>query len=146
MGIAAEVVEEFFGGTKRPFWVDIPAFMPQGLDEMIEAPRIRGLSGEDEFLFLEGTFEGFQEFFTEGDAERFIVEEEAFAGGDVAGLIEGEGTLGEEAMEVEMVIQLLVPAMEHEGKTRGTTEVAVGESREGLGYGFEQEVQQDPLV
>jgi hypothetical protein len=31
MGIAAEVVEELFRRTKRPFRVDIPAFVPQGL-------------------------------------------------------------------------------------------------------------------
>lgn len=127
MGIAAEVVEEFFGGTKRAFRVDIPAFVPQGFDEMIEAPRIGGFSGEDEFVFLEGTFEGFQEFSAEDAAQRIIVEEEAFAGGDPAGLVEGEGTSGEEAMEVEMVIQLLIPGMEDEGKARGTVEVGVSE-------------------
>ena len=113
---------------------------------MIEAPGIRGVSGEDEFLFFEGPFEGFQEFSAEGDAQRFIVEEEAFAAGEVAGLIEGEGALGEEAMEVEMVIQLLVPGMEHEGKAWGAVEVGVGELHEGLGDGFEQQVQKHPLV
>ena len=76
---------------------------------MIEAPRIRGFSREDEFLFLKGAFEGFEEFSTEDDAQRFIVEEEAFAGGDVAGVVEGESPLGEEAMEVEMVISIVDP-------------------------------------
>ena len=31
MGIPAEVIEKLFGRTERPFWVDIPAFVPQGL-------------------------------------------------------------------------------------------------------------------
>ena len=31
MGIAAEVIEEFLGGTEGRFRVHIPAFVPQGL-------------------------------------------------------------------------------------------------------------------
>ena len=141
MGIAAEVIEELLRRTKRPFRVDIPAFVPQGLDELVEASRIGSFSGEDEFVFFEGTFEGFEEFSAEDGAQRIIVEEEAFAGRDVAGLVEGEGSLGEEAMEVEMVIQLLIPGMQDEGKARGTAEVSVGEFHEDFGDGFEQEVQ-----
>jgi hypothetical protein len=141
MSISGEVIEKFFGGTKRPFWVDIPGFVPQGLNEMIKAPGIGGFSGQDEFLFFEGTFEGFQESSTKDAAQRFIVEEEGLASGDPAGLVEGEGTLGEEAVEVEMVIQLLIPGMEDEGEARGTMEVCVREFHEDFGDGFEQEVQ-----
>ncbi len=98
VGIMAEVVEEFFGGTERRFRVDIPELSPQWLYEMIEASRIRGFVGQDEFLFAEGSFEGFQEFCAEDDAEGFVVEEEAFACGDPAGLVEREGSSGKEAV------------------------------------------------
>lgn len=146
MGIAAEVIEELFRRTERPFRVDIPGFVPQGLDELVEASRIGSFSREDEFLFLEGAFEGFEEFSTEDDAQRFIVEEEAFTGRDPAGVVEGEGSLGEEAMEVEMVLQLLIPGMQHQSKARGAVEVCVGEFHEDFGDDFEQEVQKDPFV
>ncbi len=57
VGITAEVVEEFFGRSERRFGIDVPEFMPQGVDELVEAPLIGSFVGEDEFLFAEGLFE-----------------------------------------------------------------------------------------
>ena len=100
LGITAEVIEEFFGGSERRFGIDIPEFVPQRFDELVAAPGIGGFSREDEFLFAEGSFEGFQEFSAQDDAESFDMEEEAFACGDPAGLVERQGSSGEEAVKV----------------------------------------------
>ncbi len=58
---------------------------------------------------------------------RTAPEEEVFAGGDPAVLIEREHSFWEEAMEVEVVLELLIPGMQDTDKAWGSPKVSASE-------------------
>jgi len=85
--------------------------------------------------------EPLDELAAEDRTQGFDMEEEAFAGWDPAGMVEGESATGKQAVEVEVAFELLIPGVEDEGKGWGAVEVAAGEFQQGLRDRFEQEVQ-----
>ncbi len=113
--VAGKVLEQMLGRAKRLFGVDVPAFFSQSFEQQAKVPRISqgsGLAWEDEFLLIEGLFEKVEELTLENHTECFYGEEEVFAGGNPTSLIERQSSLGDEAVEVEVVLELLVPGME----------------------------------
>ena len=115
MDVAGEVVEEVLGRAERLFGVDVPTFFSQSFEQQAKVGSISqgsGLAWEDEFLLIEGLFEKVEELTLENHTECFYGEEEVFAGGNPTSLIERQSSLGDEAVEVEVVLELLVPGME----------------------------------
>ncbi len=115
MDVAAEVIEQMLGRAERFFDVDVPRFFSQSFEQQAKVPRIgqgSGFAWEAEFVLIEGLLEKVEELTPEDDAERFDTEEEVFAGGNPTSLIERQSSLGDEAVEVEVVLELLVPGME----------------------------------
>jgi len=110
--VSAEVIEQMLGRAERLFGVDVPRFFSQSFEQQAKVPRISqgsGFAWEDEFVLVEGLLEIVEELTAEDDAERFDTEEEVFAGGDPVVLIEREHSFWEQAVEVEVVLELLVP-------------------------------------
>ncbi len=123
MDVAGEVVEEVLGRAERLFGVDVPTFFSQSFERQAKVGSIsqgRGLAWEDEFLLIEGLFEKVEELTLENHTECFYGEEEVFAGENPTSLIERQISLGDEAMEVEVVLELLVPGMEDTDKAWGS--------------------------
>ncbi len=115
MDVAAEVLEEVLGRAERLFGVDVPAFFSQSFEQQAKVGSISqgsGLAWEDKLLLIEGLLEKVEELALENHTECFYGEEEVFAGGDPTSLIERQSSLGDEAVEVEVVLELLVPGME----------------------------------
>ena len=115
MDIAGEVLEEMLGRAERLFGVDVPTFFSQSLEQQTKVGSISqgsGLAWEDKLLLIEGLLEKVEELALENHTECFYGEEEVFAGGDPTSLIERQSSLGDEAVEVEVVLKLLVPGME----------------------------------
>ena len=115
MDVAAEVVEQMLGRAERLFGVDVPTFFSQSFKQQVKVGSIsqgRGFAWEDEFLLIESLLEKVEELALEDHTECFYGEEEIFAGGDPTSLIERQSSLGDEAVEVEVVLELLVPGME----------------------------------
>ncbi len=115
MDVAGEVVEEVLGRAERLFGVDVPTFFSQSFEQQAKVGSISqgsGLAWEAEFLLFESLFEKVEELALEDHTECFYGEEEVFVGGDPTSLIEGQSSLGDEAVEVEVVLKLLVPGME----------------------------------
>ncbi len=115
MDIAAKVIEQMFRRPKRLFGVDDPRLLAQLFEQVVEGFRIgqrSGLAWEAKLFLLEGLFEQVQELALENDTEGLDTEEEVFTGRDPAVLIEREHSFWEEAMEVEVVLELLVPGMQ----------------------------------
>ncbi len=115
MDVAGEVLEEVLGRAERLFGVDVPRFFPQSFEHQAKVGSISqgsGFAWEDEFVLIEGLFEKVEELTAEDDAEGFDTEEEVFASGNPTRLIERQSSLGDEAVEVEVVLELLVPGME----------------------------------
>ena len=95
---------------------------------------------------MEGRFEKVQELATEDGAQGFDTEQEVIAGGDPAVLIDREHSFWEQAMEVKVVSELLVPGMQDEGKTRSSLKVILSKFQEGLGDGLKQEFEEQFFV
>ncbi len=130
MDVATEVVEQMLGRAERLFGVDVPMFFSQSFEQQAEIGSISqggGFSWEDEFLLIEGLLEKVEELTPEYDAEGFDTEEEVFAGRNPTSLIERKSTLGEEAVEVEVVLELLVPGMQDTDKAWGSPKVSASE-------------------
>jgi hypothetical protein len=147
--VAAKVVEQMFRRAKRLFGVDDPRCFSQSFDQQPKVGRIAqgsGFSWEDELVLIEGLLEKVEELTLEDDAEGFDTEEEVFAGGDPAVLIERQSSFWEEAMEVEVVVELLIPGVQDEDKARGSLKMSLSKFQEGLGDSLEQEIEEDSFV
>ena len=130
MDVAAKVIEQMFRRPKRLFGVDDPRLLVQLFDQVVEGFRIgqrSGLTWEAKLFLLEGLFEQVQELALEHDTEGLDTEEEVFTGGDPTGLIEREHSFWEEAVEVEVVLELLVPGMQDTDKAWGSPKVSARE-------------------
>ena len=130
MDVAAKVIEQMFRRPKRLFGVDDPRLLAQLFEQVVEGSRIgqgSGLTWEDELVLIECLLEKVEKLTLEDDTEGFDTEEEVFAGGDPAGLIEREHSFWKEAMEVEVVLELLVPGMQDTDKAWGSPKVSASE-------------------
>ncbi len=130
MDVAGEVVEEVLGRAEGLFGVDVPTFFSQSFEQQAKVPRIgqgSGLAWEAEFLLIEGLLEKVEELALEDYTECFYGEEEVFAGGNPTSLIERQSSLGDEAVEVEVVLKLLVPGMEDQDKAWGSPKMSASE-------------------
>ncbi len=97
-------------------------------------------------MLIEGLLEEVEELSAEDDAEGFDTEEEVFAGGDPAVLIERQHSIWEQAMEVEVVFELLIPGVQDTDKAWGSPKVSASEGLESLGDGLKQEVEEESFV
>ncbi len=130
MDVAGEVLEEVLGRAERLFGVDVPRFFSQSFDQQAKVGPISqgsGFAWEAEFVLIKGLFEKVEELTAEDDAEGFDTEEEVFAGGNPTSLIERQSSLGDEAVEVEVVLKLLVPGMEDQDKAWGSPKMSASE-------------------
>ncbi len=130
MDVAAEVVEQMLGRTERLFGIDVPTFFSQSFEQQAEVGSISqggGFAREAEFVLIERLLEKVEELTPEDDAEGFDTEEEVFASGNPTSLIERQSSLGDEAVEVEVVLELLVPGMEDQDKAWGSPKMSASE-------------------
>ena len=130
MDVAAEVVEQMLGRAKRLFGVDVPTFFSQSFEQQVKIGSIsqgRGVAWEDEILLIESLLEKVEELALEDHTECFYGEEEIFAGGDPTSLIERQSSLGDEAVEVEVVLELLVPGMKDQDKAWSSPKMSASE-------------------
>jgi len=113
--VAAKVIEQMLRRTERLFGVNDPRLLVQLFEQVVEGFRIgqrSGLTWEAKLFLLEGLFEQVQELALEHDTEGLDTEEEVSTRGDPVVLIERQHSFWEEAMEVEVVLELLVPGMQ----------------------------------
>ena len=84
----------------------------------------------------------------EESAEYAHRQEETRSAGDPTGVVEGEPTGGNEAMQVRMVAQVLAPGMEYGEHSDAGTEMAwiSGDLQQGLGGGAKQQVVEQALI
>jgi len=78
-------------------------------------------------VLIEGLLEKVKELSVEDDAERFDTAEEVFTGGDPAVLIERQSTGRDKAVEVEVVLELLIPGVQDTDKAWGSLKVSTSE-------------------
>ena len=130
MDVAAKVIEQMLRRPKRLFDVDDPRLLVQLFEQVVEGFRIgqrSGLTWEAKLFLLEGLFEQVQELALEDNTEGLDTEQEVFTGRDPTGLIEREHSFWEEAVEVEVVLELLIPGVQDTDKAWGSPKVSASE-------------------
>ena len=78
-------------------------------------------------MLFESLLEKVEELALEDRTECFYGEEEVFAGGDPTSLIERQSTGRDKAVEVEVVLELLVPGMQDTDKAWGSPKMSASE-------------------
>ena len=117
MGVAAEVVEEFFGPGERGLGIDDPGFMAQLGQQAMKGFAVgeRGhgsdSAGKDQALIVEQLPQTVQELGAEDLAESADGKEELGLGRQPAGTVACQRPAGDEAVDVEMRAELLIKEM-----------------------------------
>ncbi len=115
MGIAAEIVENFFWSAERRLGVDDPWVFIKLSEQAVESClglESSGLARENELMPGKGLAEGVDILAAEDGGKSFDGEEEIFWGGDPAVAVIRQGAGGDEAVEMEMGLEFLVPGVE----------------------------------
>jgi hypothetical protein len=116
VGVAAEIAENLLRATKGWFAVDHPVVAEEGAEERSESLRFHQklkVPIEAEFTVGEGPLESIYELATEDPTQNFHGEEEAIAGFDPAPVIRGDTAGRDHTMEMGVMLQPLIPAVEH---------------------------------
>src|SRR5712664_5001225 len=106
------------------------------------------MSVELECAGMKGGLESGDKLAAEDTAEHFDGKEEGAAGGDPAGVVRSEAAGGQHAVDMGMMLQALVPGMEHAEEADLGAEVPgiASDLEQGRGAGVEQQVINQPLV
>ena len=135
VGIAAEITENILGATEGRLAIDHPVPPEQGAEEGSESLRFRQkleVPVEAELAVVEGPFESGDKLAAEDTTEHLNGEKEAVARVDPALVIRGEATGRDHAMDMGMMLQFLIPTMEHAEEADFSAEMA------GIARHFEQ--------
>lgn len=128
MGVAAQVIEDLLWGSEGFFRIDDPVCVAE--------PRRWGW----EFALADGLLHQVEELTPEDSAQGLDAEQEVFAGFNPAALIGGEGACGDEAVQVEVVFEELVPGVKDGDETYSSPQVRVAELQKRLTDRLKQDV------
>jgi hypothetical protein len=134
MRVAAEIAQDLLGSGHGRFGVD-DEFLGRGATKE-EARCVLGQSDETRG---ESVIESFEELPSKDFRELPHGQEEAWPGRDPARLIETETASRDDAVEVRVIPQLLIPGVENGDEARCGSEVAATHLDHGLADGLEQE-------
>src|SRR6201997_1292910 len=116
VGIASEILQDVLGSTEGWFGVDDPIFAEErtqpGSEELGMGERCE-FSGQVQLTALEGRVQAGDELATKHAPQHGDGEEEAWMGSNPAGVIGRESTGGNNAVDMRMKLELLVPGVEH---------------------------------
>lgn len=149
MGIATEIVENFFRPPERRLGVDDPLIFIKLRDQAAESAwslERSGLARKNELAVGKGLTQEVEILATEYDGESFDGEEKIIRSRNPAIAIVGQDASGDEAVEMEMGLELLVPGVEQGDKPGFAAEIVMAECEKGLSGGIEQDFQEEPFV
>ena len=116
VGVGAEIAQGMFRSAEGSLGVDDPVVTEEDSEPGGEAAWLEErceVAVELELAFLERGLEASNELAAEDASEHLDREEEGAAGGDPTGVIGSEATGGDHAVDMGVVLQPLVPGMEH---------------------------------
>jgi len=140
-----------FRSAKGPLGVDDPVVaeeQPQPGSEGARLGQRHEVAVELERASVEGAAQSGDELAAEDPAEYGDGQEEGTAGGDPVGVIWSEAAGGNDAVDVRMKLQSLIPAMEHAEETYLGSKMPriAGDLKQGLSAGAKEQVIDQPLV
>ncbi len=103
---------------------------------------------ETELALSEGPFQSGDELAPGGPGQDGVGQEEAVRGAEPAGVVERESAGRHDAMDMGMVLELLIPGMEHTEETDMGAQMfrITGNFEQGFGTGTEQQTVEEPRV
>ncbi len=151
MGVCAEIAQHMFRPAEGSLGVDDPVVTEQHAQPGSEGARLgqrQQAAVELEFPSLEGVAQSGDELAAEDAAEHTDGQEEGTPGGDPAGVIRSEAAGGNDAVDMRMKLQALIPTVEHAEEADLGAEVSpiAGDLQQGLGAGVKEQVVDEPLV
>jgi len=116
MGVTAEILEYIFGAAEGWFGVDDPVLSEQRPEPGSEDLGLREhshIAGKMKLAVLKGRFEAGDELSAKHTSEYLDGEKEVRTGLNPAGVIERESAGGDDAVDMGMKLEFLVPGVEH---------------------------------
>ena len=151
MGVGAEIAQHMFRSAEGPLGVDDPVVAEQHSQPGSEGARLgqrQQAAVELKLTSLKGVAKSGDELAAEDAAEHADGQEEGAPGGDPAGVIRRETAGGNDAVDMRMKLQALIPAMEHAEEADLGSEMPriAGDFKQGLSAGVKEQVVDEPLV
>jgi len=151
MSVAAEILQDVLGSAEGWFGVDDPIFAEQrtqpGSEELGMGKRCE-FSGQVQWTVFEGRLQGGDELATKHAPQYSKGKEEAWMGSNPAGVIGGEPTGGNDAVDMGMKLEFLIPGVQHAEEADMGAEMGVVASHfeKSFGAGAEQPPVDDLLI
>ena len=151
VGVAAEIAQRVLRSAEGRLGIDDPVVTEQGSEPRGEGPRFRQrceVAVELKLAFMESRPQSGDELAAKDAAEHLDRQEEAVARRDPMGVVGSEASGGGDAVDVGMMLESLVPGMEHAEETDLRAEVAgiVSDLKQGRGTGLEEQAVDHALV
>src|SRR5262249_3072830 len=151
VGVSAEIAQHMFWAAERPFGVDNPLVTEQYPQPRGESARLcqrQEMSVELECAGMKGDLESGNKLAAKDTAEHFDGEEEGAAGGDPAGVVRSEAAGGKHAVDMGMMLQSLVPGMEHaeEADLGSKMPGIASDLQQSCSTGVKQQVEDQPFI
>ena len=151
MSVAGEITQHMMRAAERRLGIDDPVLTEQGAQEgtecflILERPE---RTGESELAHLKSSLQAGDELTAEDATEYADGQEEGIAGMDPAGVIWGQTSGGDQAVDMRMSEQVLAPGMQDGQESDFSPQMfrIGGYLQQGLRTGAEQEVIEDLLV
>jgi len=149
--VAAQVMENMLRTSERFFAVDDPVLaeeLPEEARERLRLGEEPKVAVEAELAIGEGALESCDELASEDAAEHLDRKKEGITWADPARVIEGEPAGGNHAMNMRMMLQFLIPSMEHAEEADVGAEMfgIASDCEERCRAGAEQQIVDDLLV
>src|SRR5664280_877059 len=139
------------GTTEGRFAIDHPVMAeklaePSGKD--LGLSKLIQIAIEAELSFAAGALQRSHELAAKNPAQHFAGKKERVAGVDPVGVIQRESTRWDHAMDMGMMLELLIPGVQHAKETDLGAEMSgiASHFEQGCGAGAEQQVVDDLLV
>jgi hypothetical protein len=134
IGIATEVGQDLLSPSEGGLAIHDPR-LPRRPREWAPGVPVRSPN----LLVVEGVLEQAQQLAAEDLGKDTHRQEEVAAGGDPAGVVDGEAPAGDDAVDMRMVEELLGPGVQDGGEADLRAEAPAGDRVECLGRGGEQQ-------
>ena len=151
MRVATQVMKNMLRTPERPFAVDHPVLaeeLPEEAGKRLRWGEEPKVTVEAELALGEGALQSRNELASEDAAEHLDRKKESIARADPARMVGGEPAGGNHAMDMRMMLQFLIPSMEHAAEADVGAEMfgIASEGEERCCAGAEQQIVDDLLV
>ena len=151
VGVSAEITQGLLGTTEGWLAIDHPV-MPEQLaepsgEDLGVSERLQ-IAIEAQLSFAAGALQRSHELAAKNPAQHLDGKKERVAGVDPVGVIQRESTGWDHTMDMGMMLELLIPGVQHVKETDLGAEMSgiASQFEQGCGAGAEQQVVDDLLV